>query len=321
MRAAARPSAVTVASVMAVALRTAAEASASHASTSGSGSSGSGSGSGSATKRVYAGLPQPLKYPAMADHDVDTLVRRVRGWIDEAERVVALTGAGISTESGIPDFRGPQGVWTKNPEAEKQATIQHYVADPEVRKRAWRARLDSPAWSAQPNAGHRALVALERRGKLDTLITQNVDGLHQAAGSSRERVVEVHGTWREVTCLACGERAPMERALARVRAGEEDPACRSCGGILKSATISFGQGLVQADLARAGQAARRSDLMLAVGTKLSVWPIAGVVPAARDAGARVVIVNAEPTEMDELAHAVVRGSISALLPRIVGAEG
>ena len=246
------------------------------------------------------------------------MIDTVRGWVDAAKRVVVLTGAGISTDSGIPDFRGPQGVWTRNPEAERLATLQHYLAEPEVRKRAWRSRLESPAWRAQPNAGHRALVLLERRGQLDTLITQNVDGLHQAAGSSPERVIEIHGTMREVTCLACGERAPMERALERVRAGEEDPACRSCGGILKSATISFGQSLVQEDLARAGEAARRSDLMLAVGTKLSVWPIAGVVPAARDAGARVIILNAEPTEMDELAHIVVRGSISEVLPRIVG---
>jgi NAD-dependent deacetylase len=245
----------------------------------------------------------------------------VRGWVDGAERVVVLTGAGISTDSGIPDFRGPQGVWTKNPGAEKLATLQNYLADPDVRRRAWRVRLETAALSAQPNAGHRALVVLERRGKLDTLITQNVDGLHQIAGTSPERVIEIHGTTREVNCMSCGERAPMERALARVRAGEEDPACRTCGGILKSATISFGQALVEADLARAGEAARRSDLLLAVGTKLSVWPIAGVVPAARDVGARVVILNAEPTELDEMAHAVLRGSISALLPRIVGGEG
>ena len=241
----------------------------------------------------------------------------VRGWIDAAERVVVLTGAGISTDSGIPDFRGPQGVWTRNPGAEKLATLQNYVAEPEVRKRAWRSRLESPAWTAEPNAGHRALVTLERRGKLDTLITQNIDGLHLAAGSSPARVVEIHGTMREVVCLDCGERAPMERALARVRAGEEDPPCRSCGGILKSATISFGQGLVPEDLRRAERAAARCDLMLAVGTKLSVFPIAGVVPVAKRAGARVVIVNAEPTEMDELADAVLRGSISQLLPPIV----
>ncbi len=247
------------------------------------------------------------------------MIGTAREWVNEAKRVVVLTGAGISTDSGIPDFRGPQGVWTRNPEAEKLATLQHYLADPEVRKRAWRSRLESPAWHAEPNAGHRALVALERRGQLDTLITQNVDGLHQRAGSSPARVIEIHGTMREVVCLDCGDRTPMERVLERVRAGEEDPPCRSCGGILKSATISFGQSLVQADLARAGKAARYCDLMLAVGTKLSVWPIAGVVPAAKDAGARVVIVNAEPTEMDELADTVVRGSISTLLPQIVDA--
>jgi len=250
--------------------------------------------------------------------DFERLVTVVRGWIEAAERVVVLTGAGVSTDSGIPDFRGPQGVWTRNPEAEKQSTIQHYVADPEVRRRAWRSRLESPAWSAQPNAGHRALVALERRGKLDTLITQNIDGLHQAAGSSPERVVEVHGTMREVVCLACGQRAPMERALARVRAGEDDPPCRTCGGILKSATISFGQSLVPEDLRRAELAARRCDLMLAVGTKLSVYPVNGCVPAAKDAGARVVIVNAEPTDMDGIADAVLRGSIGDILPRLAG---
>lgn len=241
----------------------------------------------------------------------------VRGWIDGAERIVALTGAGISTDSGIPDFRGPQGVWTKDPQAEKLATLQNYVADSDVRKRAWRSRLESPAWQAKPNPGHSALVVLERRGKLDTLITQNVDGLHQLAGSSPARVVEIHGTIREVTCLACGERAPMERALDRVRAGEEDPACRTCGGILKSATISFGQGLVQEDLIRAERAARGCDLLLAIGTKLSVWPIAGVVPVAKEAGARVVILNAEPTEMDALADVVLRGPISRLFPLLV----
>ena len=174
------------------------------------------------------------------------------------------------------------------------------------------ARLEGRAQCRPPCPRH-----LERRGKLDTLITQNIDGLHQAAGSSPARVVEIHGTMREVVCLDCGERAPMERALARVRAGEEDPPCRSCGGILKSATISFGQGLVPEDLRRAERAAARCDLMLAVGTKLSVFPIAGVVPVAKRAGARVVIVNAEPTEMDELADAVLRGSISQLLPPLV----
>jgi NAD-dependent deacetylase len=237
-----------------------------------------------------------------------------RELVDAASRVVVLTGAGISTESGIPDFRGPQGGWTRDPQAEKMATIQHYVADPEVRKRAWQSRLHSPAWTAEPNAGHRALVVLERRGKLHTLITQNVDGLHVTAGSDPARIVEIHGTMREVVCLSCDERAPMERALARVRAGEADPACRSCGGILKSATISFGQGLVREDLMRAQRAAEACDLLLAVGTTLAVFPIAGVVPIAKEAGARLVILNAEPTAMDDLADVVLRGSIGHVLP-------
>jgi len=256
-----------------------------------------------------------------SDPDLLRTLETVRAWIEAARCVVALTGAGISTESGIPDFRGPQGLWTRNPEAEKMATLQHYVRDPEIRKRAWRHRLESGMWQARPNDGHRALVALERRGRLHTLITQNVDGLHQAAGSDPARVVEIHGTVHEVSCLACGERAPMERALARVRAGEEDPPCRSCGGILKSATISFGQNLVMEDLQRAEDAARACDLLLAIGTTLGVYPVAGVVPIAKSAGARVVIVNGGPTEMDEAADALLRGRIGEILPRLVpGAE-
>jgi NAD-dependent deacetylase len=253
----------------------------------------------------------------MSERDGGQTFETVRGWVRAARRIVALTGAGISTESGIPDFRGPQGVWTKNPEAEKQATLQHYMADPDVRRRAWQSRLEHPAWSAEPNTGHRALVELEQRGQLAAVITQNVDGLHQRAGSSAARVIEVHGTIWEVVCMTCGERAAMERALARVRAGEADPACRTCGGILKSATISFGQALVPDDLMRARDAARGADLMLAVGTTLAVYPVAGVVPEAKEAGARVVIVNAEPTAMDELADAVLRGSIGDILPRLL----
>jgi NAD-dependent deacetylase len=246
-------------------------------------------------------------------------VEEVRPWVDAAQRVVVLTGAGISTDSGIPDFRGPNGVWTRNPGAERTATLQHYMSDPEVRRAAWRTRIDHPGWRAEPNAGHRALVALEQRGKLDTLITQNIDGLHQAAGSDPAKVVEVHGTMREVVCMSCAERAPMERALARVRAGEDDPPCRTCGGILKSATISFGQNLVVADLERAIEAAKRCDLMLAVGSTLSVYPVADVVPMAAMAGARVVIVNGQESAMDDLADAVLRGSISELLPPLVEA--
>ncbi len=245
-------------------------------------------------------------------------IARARTWIDAAERVVALTGAGISTDSGIPDFRGPNGVWTKNPQAEKLSTLQHYLADDAVRKASWRARLDSPAWRAHPNAGHRALAALERRGKLHALITQNIDELHQRAGNDPARVIEVHGTIRRVMCWGCGERAPMEAALERVRAGEDDPHCVRCGGILKSDTISFGQALVPEVIARAMLAAGECDLLLAVGTSLQVYPVAGVVPEAKAAGARVVIVNAAPTPMDDLADAVLSGSISTVLPEICG---
>ena len=246
-------------------------------------------------------------------------VEQIAAWIRDASRVVVLTGAGISTESGIPDFRGPQGLWTKNPEAEKMATLQYYMSDREIRVRAWRSRVDHEAWSAQPNAGHHAIADLEAKGKVHTLVTQNVDGLHQMAGSSPGRIVEIHGTMREVNCMSCGERAPMERALARVRAGEEDPPCRSCGGILKSATISFGQQLVQEDLERAYLAAEGSDLFLAVGTSLVVYPVADLPRVALAAGARLVIVNADETPYDRLAAAVVRDRIGEVLPKIVAA--
>jgi len=251
-------------------------------------------------------------------------VERARRRVAGARRVVVLTGAGISTDSGIPDFRGPNGVWTKNPEAEKLATLQVYMSDPEVRRRAWRQRLESPTWQARPNAGHLALVDLERAGVLDTIVTQNIDGLHQAAGSDPGRIVEIHGTMREVACMACGNRTPMPAILERVAAGEEDPPCTApgpsgapCGGILKSATISFGQALVAEDLERAHEAALRCDLLLAVGSTLSVYPAAGLVPTAFQAGAPVVIVNGGPTEFDEIADVVVRGEISGVLPAIV----
>jgi NAD-dependent protein deacetylase/lipoamidase len=244
------------------------------------------------------------------------LIEAVRAWIDDAERIVALTGAGISTDSGIPDFRGPQGVWTRNPVAEKMSNIHYYLADPEVRKASWQNRLSSPAWSAKPNAGHSALVALERRGKLHALITQNIDELHQIAGNSRERVIEVHGSMRRFMCWGCGMRGPMQVVLERVRAGEEDPHCRDCDGILKSDTISFGQQLVPEVIERAMGAAGEADLFLAVGSSLQVYPIAGAVDIARSAGAKIVIMNAQPTPFDDIADAVLPGSISEILPKV-----
>jgi NAD-dependent deacetylase len=237
-------------------------------------------------------------------------------WLTEARRICVLTGAGISTDSGIPDYRGPNGVWTRDPDAEKLVTLSYYVADPEIRRRAWLMRRDT-APDARPNAGHAALVELERQGRLRALLTQNVDGLHTDAGSSG--VLELHGTVREVECLACGARTPMTAALARVDAGEPDPACADCGGVLKSATISFGQALDADVLDAAAQAAADCDVFLAVGTSLGVHPAAGLVEVAAASGARVVIVNAEPTPYDGLADLVVREPIGEALPRLLAA--
>jgi len=243
----------------------------------------------------------------------------VPDWLADARRICVLTGAGISTDSGIPDFRGPQGVWTRDPEAEKLSTFQYYVADPGIRRRAWQARRAHP-WHAMPNAAHAALVDLERQGRLLALVTQNIDGLHQVAGSSPEIVVEIHGTAREVTCLACGDRTTMRSALDRVEAGEEDPACLRCGGILKSATISFGQELDERTVQAAAAAAEACDVFLAAGTSLTVWPAAGLTEIAAAQGARVVIVNAGPTPYDALADLVVREPLGTALPRLLGAE-
>jgi NAD-dependent deacetylase len=246
------------------------------------------------------------------------LIAQARTWVGSAQRVVVLTGAGISTDSGIPDFRGPQGAWTKNPKAEAQSTLQHYLADSKVRAEVWRERLHSPVWAAKPNRGHLALVALEERGKLHALITQNIDELHCIAGNSADRVIEVHGTVRRVMCWRCGARTTMQSALQRVRDGEADPACTACGGILKSDTVSFGQMLVPEVIERAMAAVADAQVLLAIGSTLQVYPIAGAVPHARNVGARVVIVNDQPTPVDDLADAVIRTPIGIALPTICG---
>jgi NAD-dependent deacetylase len=238
--------------------------------------------------------------------------------LPQAASITALTGAGISTDSGIPDFRGPQGVWTKDPSAEAMSTIGAYLADPEVRRRSWRSRRDNPVWSAEPNAAHTALADLERAGRIRAVVTQNIDGLHQRAGSSDAKVIEIHGTMRDAVCLSCDLRTPMPEILARVDAGEDDPPCAACGGIQKSATISFGQALDQDVLDAAITAARSCDLFLAVGTSLTVQPAAGLCLEAVDHGAHLVIINAEETPYDGLADAVLRRPIGETLPRLAG---
>ncbi len=242
----------------------------------------------------------------------------VAGWIRDARRITVLTGAGISTDSGIPDFRGPSGVWTRDPKAERLATLDTYLNDPDVRREAWAKRLAHEAWTAKPNAGHEALVALERAGKLRALVTQNVDGLHQRAGSSDELVIEIHGTIWFAECMACWDRHPMAAILDRVRAGEPDPRCERCGGIIKSATISFGQALKEDVIQAAIEAASDCDLFLAVGTSLTVHPAAGLCDVAVRGGARLVIVNAQETPYDDLADAVVNEPIGEMLPQLVG---
>ncbi|NIH79240.1 SIR2 family NAD-dependent protein deacylase [Amycolatopsis viridis] len=240
-----------------------------------------------------------------------------RRLVDGAARIVALTGAGVSTDSGIPDFRGPRGVWTTNPAAEKLSHIDEYVASREVREQSWQARLDHPAWWARPGAAHLALVELERQGRLSAVLTQNIDGLHQMAGNSPDRVVELHGTMADSICLSCDDRRDMHDTLDRVRAGESDPDCEICGGILKSATISFGQALDPVVVDRAQEAAAGCDLMLALGSSLTVHPAAGLVDVAAAAGAPVIIVNASETPYDDVAAVVLREPLGEVLPALV----
>jgi NAD-dependent deacetylase len=238
-------------------------------------------------------------------------------WLTGARRITVLTGAGISTDSGIPDYRGPNGVWTRDPDAEKLVTLHHYMADPEIRRRSWLLRQALHDADPQPNAGHRALVELEGQGRLRALVTQNIDGLHQAAGSSPELVHEIHGTVHDVLCTDCGDRRSIREALGRVAAGEPDPSCRACGGILKTATVYFGQLLDERVVDACTVAASDCDVFLAVGTSLQVWPAAGLADVAVGSGARLVVVNAQETPYDDVADLVVREPIGAALPRLV----
>ncbi len=244
-----------------------------------------------------------------------TLLRLVA----RSERIVVLSGAGISTDSGIPDFRGPDGVWTRDPDAERYADIRAYLSDPDLRARSWRWRAAHPALQALPNAGHRALVDLERTGRLLAVVTQNVDGLHVAAGQDPAIVHEVHGSMRDGVCVDCSWRAPIAELLERIRAGEADPRCPDCGGITKAGTVFFGQPLPEEVFAAAVAATEGCDLFLAVGTSLQVFPVAALPEVAARAGATVVVINAEPTGQDGLADLIVRDQVGIVLPEIAAA--
>jgi NAD-dependent deacetylase len=250
--------------------------------------------------------------------DNDEAMSEQPAWTAGVTGIAVLTGAGVSTDSGIPDFRGPQGLWTRDPAAERLSTYDAYVRDPAVRRRSWQARLAHPAWSAVPNGAHAAVARLG--ASIDTwVITQNIDGLHQRAGTPDDRVLELHGTMYRVVCIGCGARTEMAATLDRVRAGEADPSCERCGGILKSATVLFGQPLDRAVLAAAIRAAAGCDLMLAIGSTLTVEPAASLCGVAADAGARLVIVNRDPTPYDHLATEVISEPIGIAIPRIAGA--
>ncbi|MGW4893276.1 SIR2 family NAD-dependent protein deacylase [Kitasatospora sp. NPDC004240] len=231
--------------------------------------------------------------------------------------IAVLTGAGISTDSGIPDYRGPQGLWQRDPDAQRLVTIGPYLNDPEVRRRAWALRVETGALAAEPNPGHLALVTLERSGLPVRVLTQNVDGLHQRAGLPARKVLELHGTARETQCVRCRVVGPMEEALERVAAGEEDPACRACGGMLRPRTVMFGEQLDPEVLGRADGISKACDLFIAVGTSLQVFPVAALPYNAVRSGSRLIVMNGEPTPFDEAADEVIREPISQALPALV----
>jgi NAD-dependent deacetylase len=239
-------------------------------------------------------------------------ILEVASLLRQSNHAVALTGAGISTESGIPDFRGPDGLWKKY-DPFKVASIEAFMGDPAgYWKRALERKLST---DAEPNEGHRALAELEKIGRLKVVITQNVDGLHQKAGC--KDVIELHGTVRTAHCLECGKRYPREEVVSWVEKGELPPRCKECGGIIKSDTVLFGESLPSDVISRAMEEARKCDVMLVLGSSLVVYPAASLPDIAIQSGARIVILNMEATEKDWIAEVVLHGKIGEILPKIV----
>ncbi|HEX4104605.1 MAG TPA: Sir2 family NAD-dependent protein deacetylase [Rhizomicrobium sp.] len=243
----------------------------------------------------------------LPDPDIGELARMLR----EAKRAVVFTGAGISTESGIPDFRSPGGIWTKM----MPVQFQDYIADPEARRVSWERRFEmEETWNAvKPNAGHLAVAELMRRGHVSAVITQNIDNLHQAGGAPDERVIELHGNTRYAKCLTCGARVEITEIRLHFDAHGEAPDCKFCGGIIKTATISFGQAMPEDEMARAEQASVNADLCLVAGSSLVVYPAAAFPLMAKRSGARLVILNREETEQDPYADLVLRREIGPTL--------
>jgi NAD-dependent deacetylase len=242
-------------------------------------------------------------------------------WTNGVNRVAVLTGAGISTDSGVPDYRGPDGVWTRDPTLAGAFTYSTFLADPQVRATFWQTYVHHAAWRAEPNAAHRALAALERSGTAVRILTQNVDGLHQKAGSSPRKVLELHGSMHEVVCTGCGVRTPTRATLDRVAAGDGDPRCTVCGAILKPAVVLFGEHLDPDTTGLAERIAAHSEVLLVVGSSLVVEPVASLCAVAVNAGNRLVIVNRDPTPYDDLADVVIREPIGTALPRICAELG
>ena len=252
-----------------------------------------------------------------AKKGMDEKIETIAEWIVSAKSVVVFVGAGMSTESGIPDFRSPGGVWDKYDPDDFQ--YHNFLADERSRENYWKMATEmyDSMKNASPNAGHLAIAELERLGRLDCLITQNIDGLHFKAGNSASRVLELHGTAMAVTCLSCGKRYEREPVQARIAEGEKAPRCEACGGLLKPATISFGQAMPEWETAEAYRRSEGADLFMVVGSSLVVHPAASMPVAAKRAGARLVIINRDETAMDHLADLVVHGEAGPVMDAIL----
>lgn len=251
----------------------------------------------------------------MQSEALEQKTKEIADFIIDARNIVVFTGAGISTESGIPDFRSPGGIWTKfDP---REFTFQRFIGDVEVRRRAWQFFRAIPWTDVQPNRAHYAVAELEKLGKLDCVITQNIDGLHQMAGNSPDRVIELHGTTRSVICLNCKKRWTREEIEGWLDDGVEIPMCDTCGGIMKSATISFGQAMPVEETREAEERSRRCDLCVVIGSSLVVYPAAYMPIYAVQSGAGLVIINRDPTPMDTEASVVLNTEAGEAMVRIL----